>query len=1500
MLRILLATIILFAQTTLLFGQNCEWLEVGGSAGRDELRKVVVDEQGDIIAASQFNANFSIGSINLTTPTNQNNSFIIKYDPDGIVKWVRQTSTTGTSSCLFSSIATDKASNIYALGQYNGTVNFGNNLSLSTNNSSDRRVVLIKYNSNGLPQWVRDIGSATSTATITTPGELIVNSQGKVVISFLYFGTVGIAGTSQQLTSSGSTDVGVVTYSNTGAYLNARSFGGPVGEAISSASADALGHTYFSFYLTGSITFGSNNYAANQYFLFKLDSALNTVNVKAFDLKFSSAASRGISVASDSIGRLAVVGVFRDTLRIDNFNLVARNGLTGRNLFLAFLDANLDTRWVRQENSNSSSAYLEPRAGITFRNGFIYFGGSLLNASTSMGGLPIVYQPGNTSAVLAQNNSFVIKADSLSNFLWAYTSPYSESASLATDVDGNAVLGGRFFDTITIFNQTKITNQSWDFFVAKLVDNSITRGFISAGPYCAGDSIIIPYTITGTYDTSNFFIAQLSDSAGNFEGLERELGRVKSDSAGIIKGSLPLFDVSTNNQYRIRILSTNPPVQSFFRRDSLRLLIFSKDSADAGPDQTICLGQSFRLSSKGGSRWQWSPAQGLLNPNDSNNRNPLAAPRVNTQYRVIISDSSGCGVTDTAFVTLFVRDSLQANITGPTRTCRGQSIQLQANIQGGDNTYWYQWKMVPQPAVLANTRILNVNPINNVQYRLIYGDSCTPKIDSIIFNVAVDTFIQASVSGDSLVCKGSIAVLQAQGSGCNPSQYQYFWYDSLQPQNLLSTSPTYQQRMDKATTFMMVLKDSGTIITDTVFYRVHVDTLFQVSLPPDTTLCQGQQLSLSPNIFSCDTSQLRYRWSTGDTTASILFTAAVSSSVQVRIINLFNGLSDSAQININVLDPLRLTLLPDTSLCEGQALQLQAAVSGGNPNAYSVSWYQGSTLIDTGLTLNWQNPQSGNLTAKVEDFCSLLSDSAFVNVTVRAPLSLLVNPADTLICFGNDILFTASGFGGDSSQYLFTWTLPNGSRQQSPQLSLSNVQISQSIKVSLTDQCSPFDDSSQVELRVRNPLKADFSGNTSLCHLEQLQLNALANGGNPNAYRFEWLLPDGTIQNQNSLQLIADTSFNLRLVVSDACSQPGFDTLVIPILVPTPIQIQSLPAINVCEGSTFGFEPAIISSSGSNLQFAWSGSNLTGMNNQRNLSTTADKPSIYTYQLVAFDNCAKADTQNFEVSVQAKPIANFTLSDTAACSPLNLLVFDQSIGADSTKNQWQITGAENQSFNGSLSLPLSLTQSGNYQISLIAVNTFNCLDSQTRSINVYPLPDADIALENPLKINYIQEPINVINRSTGANFYTWQIADSLVNSSTLSPFTLLFSDTGTYLLTLRAQNPFNCADQDTLFIIIKDPFTYFIPNAFTPNLDGLNPLFAPITSGSVAYDLSIYNRWGQQVYDCNCASGCTTPCSWNGTFNGEPLPDGVYLYQIRFKSDQNQVKFVRGTVQLLR
>ena len=97
-------------------------------------------------------------------------------------------------------------------------------------------------------------------------------------------------------------------------------------------------------------------------------------------------------------------------------------------------------------------------------------------------------------------------------------------------------------------------------------------------------------------------------------------------------------------------------------------------------------------------------------------------------------------------------------------------------------------------------------------------------------------------------------------------------------------------------------------------------------------------------------------------------------------------------------------------------------------------------------------------------------------------------------------------------------------------------------------------------------------------------------------------------------------------------------------------------------------------------------------------------------------------------------------------------------------------------------------------------------------------------------------------------------------------------------------------------VSVEKPYALYAPNAFSPDSDGINDFFKISGQGILDFQIEIYNRWGQMVYKSDDLSK-----GWNGTFKGENLPTGSYIYKIKTIKNGNGEELVKtGTVALVR
>ena len=121
--------------------------------------------------------------------------------------------------------------------------------------------------------------------------------------------------------------------------------------------------------------------------------------------------------------------------------------------------------------------------------------------------------------------------------------------------------------------------------------------------------------------------------------------------------------------------------------------------------------------------------------------------------------------------------------------------------------------------------------------------------------------------------------------------------------------------------------------------------------------------------------------------------------------------------------------------------------------------------------------------------------------------------------------------------------------------------------------------------------------------------------------------------------------------------------------------------------------------------------------------------------------------------------------------------------------------------------------------------------------------------------------------------YIWDFGDGNILSDTNYKLLHTYQDTGHYKVNLAVSNEFGCTDSIAYTIIIDPTFIIYIPDAFTPNDDGINDSFGPSVYGISKFEMKIYNRWGQIVYH---TTGKDKP--WDGTMNNNETPAGIFTY----------------------
>ncbi len=203
---------------------------------------------------------------------------------------------------------------------------------------------------------------------------------------------------------------------------------------------------------------------------------------------------------------------------------------------------------------------------------------------------------------------------------------------------------------------------------------------------------------------------------------------------------------------------------------------------------------------------------------------------------------------------------------------------------------------------------------------------------------------------------------------------------------------------------------------------------------------------------------------------------------------------------------------------------------------------------------------------------------------------------------------------------------------------------------------------------------------------------------------------------------------------------------------------------------------------------------------------------------------------------------------------------------------------------------IQINQSGTY--SLTVTDTLDCKADASVVVIVYPTPIPAFAGQDTI---FTEVPVDI---DAGAVFlyYLWNTGDTTQ--------IITVQNNGWYSVEIESQQ--GCMGGDSVFVLFSTPpepipdIRIYLPNAFSPDSDGLNDEFKAVTNSEniKSFQMLIYDRWGTLIFESNNISK-----GWNGTFKGKLCQQGVYVYKIEyslFASSTGQSETKIGTVVLVR
>jgi gliding motility-associated-like protein len=263
-------------------------------------------------------------------------------------------------------------------------------------------------------------------------------------------------------------------------------------------------------------------------------------------------------------------------------------------------------------------------------------------------------------------------------------------------------------------------------------------------------------------------------------------------------------------------------------------------------------------------------------------------------------------------------------------------------------------------------------------------------------------------------------------------------------------------------------------------------------------------------------------------------------------------------------------------------------------------------------------------------------------------------------------------------------------------------------------------------------------------------------------------------------------------------------------------------------------------------------------------------------------------TDSVTVNVLHKPVANAG-KDTTVCYKTNATLFGSASNLSGSVNfAWSPPDSLN-----TPNAPTTIARiDTTHQFKLTVTDNYGCNFSVTDSVVIFM---------QPLFIAFAGNDTNAILgrqhqlTATGRNAtdFVWSPVGPLNNPFIANPLAIIYNNTYFFV---HITDAIGCTDDDTIFVKAYEGPTYYLPNAFSPNGDGLNDVFFPTPVGirSTGY-FRVFDRYGALMYQTK-----EWLKGWDGKLKSKPASSGTYVWMIKGIDVNGSVVEMKGTVILLR
>lgn len=815
---------------------------------------------------------------------------------------------------------------------------------------------------------------------------------------------------------------------------------------------------------------------------------------------------------------------------------------------------------------------------------------------------------------------------------------------------------------------------------------------------------------------------------------------------------------------------------------------------------------------------------------------------------------------------------------------------------GGTLPYSYLW----QPGGLT---IAAITGLTSGTYTYTVNDAfCQSKQDSVVVLQTLPlSLTQGSVVKESCLnsFNGSAMVHASGGTG----PYSYSWNTSPVQNSQLATG------LRAGTYLATVLDVDSCLDTLSVIITRNPDPIAKFG---NTTVCNNTATQFTDSSSTSAGSISSRSWNFGDASPlntaqspSHLYANAGNYTVTLIVHNNFgcgDTITKSVQVYYNPVAGFTYS-----NVCLGDTMYFTNTSTVHNSTSitgYLWAFGDGSPSSNSINPAHYYSNQGTYSVTLVTTTANVCTDVENYSVkTFDAPASAFTFSD---ICLLDSAMFTNTTISPTmGSTASWSWNFGDGSPLNTSVLSPYHLYATPgTYQVTLTTYSSNLacPDTLSESITVFPMPVANFSF-TNVCLNQAMNFNDLSTVSSGTIASRSWNFGDGTSPNGNPNPSHIYTNpgtYSVTLIVTtnNSCK----DTITKSVVV-HPLPDAQFSRVNVCKGSSISFTDLSSILSTDNIQsWAWNYGDGSPVLNNQNTSHVYANAGSYTVQLLVVSNFGCVDSITKTSIVNPNPVVDFTSNDTAGCERLCISFVDSSSVSTGNNTAW-IWNVGDGSPVSNLEDPVhcyindSVYSPVSFNVTLTVTSDSGCVSilSKNNYITVYPNPNAAFTVQP--EVTTITDPIiSITDLSIGAYYWNWSFGDG-DTSSAFNPDPHTYQDTSTYTITLITSTQYNCIDTAYQTIIIEPDFMFYIPNAFSPNDDGINDFFSGKGTFVGVYEMAIFDRWGNLIFS---SDDITKP--WDGKANrGDVIAQGdVYIYSIKITDFKKRKHTYKGIVTLVR